>query len=227
MQLSTLALLAPAIVSVLALPAPSLDQSVADLIVAATAKDRVALLNDKDYVFDFFNATPAAVNSGEDGSVTMARRDTFPALVGSGVAMAVGRIGPCGLNTPHTHPRASEFNYAINGTFQVGMLEENGARLVMNTIRPGQATIFPHGAIHFEQNLGCEEVLFLAAFSDEDPGVSQLTDLFTIPTEFLDATLGIDETKAKQLAMGIPKNVVFGVDECLARCGIKKANCTK
>jgi oxalate decarboxylase/phosphoglucose isomerase-like protein (cupin superfamily) len=224
MQLSTLILLAPAIVSILALPTPSLNQTVDELILAPTAKDRVALLTNTDFVFDFFNATPAAVTSGEDGSITLARRDTFPALVGSGLAMALGRIGPCGLNTPHTHPRAAELNYAINGTFHVGMLEENGARLVMNTIRPGQATIFPRGAIHFEQNLGCEEVLFLAAFSDEDPGVSQLTNLFTLPTDFLDATLGVDESEAKQLVMGIPKNVVFGAKECMARCGIKKPN---
>ena len=43
---------------------------------------------------------------------------------------------PCGMNVPHTHPRATEILYAANGT-------ENGARLVLNTLGPGQATVFP------------------------------------------------------------------------------------
>lgn len=68
---------------------------------------------------------------------------------------AIGLLGPCGINTPHTHPRATEFNFAVNGTFRVGTLQENGARFVYNELKPGQASVFPQGAIHFEQNLGC------------------------------------------------------------------------
>ncbi len=71
--------------------------------------------------------------------------------------MAVGFLGPCGYVTPHTHPRATEIAYAVNGTMQVGFLQENGARFVFNEIGPGQATIFPKGSIHFEMNNGCGE----------------------------------------------------------------------
>jgi mannose-6-phosphate isomerase-like protein (cupin superfamily) len=46
--------------------------------------------------------------------------------------------------SPHTHPRASEFLFVINGTgIEVGFIEEDGARYVANTVLPGEATVFP------------------------------------------------------------------------------------
>ena len=81
----------------------------------------------------------------------------FPAVIDQKLSMAIGFIGPCGLVTPHTHPRATEINYAINGTMQVGMLTENGARFVSNTVMPGEAVVFLQGSIHYEMNMGCGE----------------------------------------------------------------------
>jgi hypothetical protein len=63
----------------------------------------------------------------------------------------------CGMNIPHTHPRATEINIAINGTLRTGMLAENGARFVFNDVPAGSAAVFPKGAIHFEMNLECGE----------------------------------------------------------------------
>ena len=214
-------LLASMALSSLALPTPKND-TVAKLLTAATAVDRLNLLQDVDFVFDFFNPNAAAISaSTPNGHTVAARRDTFPALVGSGLAMTVGFLGPCGLNTPHTHPRSAEFNIAINGTLRAGMLEENGARFVMNTLNPGQATLFPRGAIHFEQNLGCQPAMFVAAFSDEDPGVSQLTNLADLPVDIVQAVLGESNADVQHLISGIPKNIALGVEECLQRCGIK------
>lgn len=71
------------------------------------------------------------------------------------MAMTIGYLGPCGYNTPHTHPRATEFNFAVNGTLQAGLLTENGARFIFNEVKPGSAAIFPKGAIHFEMNTEC------------------------------------------------------------------------
>ena len=211
---------------VLALPAPTKDQSVALLLTAATAVDRVNLLNDTDFVFDFFNPTTDEITaSGPDGRVVTAKRDTFPALVDNGISMAVGYLGPCGLNTPHLHPRATEFNIAINGTVLAGFFTENDSRFVMNTVQPGQATVFPRGAIHFEQNLGCDPVIFVAAFSDEDPGVSSIApNFFALPNDIVGATLGgLSTTEVDDLTEAIPKNVAFGRDECLARCGLSRS----
>ena len=69
------------------------------------------------------------------------------------------------MNSPHTHPRATEINFSINTTLRGGVLIENGARFAEIDIRPGTATIFPPGAIHFEMNPSCEEAMFVAGQS--------------------------------------------------------------
>lgn len=78
------------------------------------------------------------------------------------------------MNTPHTHPRATEINFSINTTLQAGFLAENGARFVNVELAAGSAAIFPQGAIHFEFNPSCEAAMFVAAFNNEDPGVQQV-----------------------------------------------------
>ena len=89
-------------------------------------------------------------------------------------SLAVGFLGPCGMNTPHTHPRATEINFSLNTTLVAGFLEENGAAFRSVNITAGSAAVFPQGAIHFEMNPSCEPALFVAAFNGEDPGVQQL-----------------------------------------------------
>jgi oxalate decarboxylase/phosphoglucose isomerase-like protein (cupin superfamily) len=86
------------------------------------------------------------------------------------------------MNTPHTHPRAAEFLYVVsNGQLEAGFIEENGARFVINTLTQGQGTIFPKGSIHFQANLGCEPLTFVAALNDEDPGASQIAQRCKYP----------------------------------------------
>ena len=88
--------------------------------------------------------------------------------------MTIGFLGPCGMNTPHTHPRATEINFSVNTTLRAGFLEENGARFVDVELAAGSAAVFPMGAIHFEMNPSCEPAMFVAAFDNEDPGVGQV-----------------------------------------------------
>ena len=77
------------------------------------------------------------------------------------------------MASPHYHPRAAEFLYMLSGSsLQVGFLQENGARLVANTIVPGQGAIFPKGSFHYQSNLGCEPAAFVAGLNNEDPGVA-------------------------------------------------------
>ena len=78
------------------------------------------------------------------------------------------------MNTPHVHPRATEINFSLNTTLRGGVLIENGARFAELDIRPGTATIFPQGAIHFEMNPSCEAAMFVAGFNNEDPGVTSI-----------------------------------------------------
>ena len=90
-------------------------------------------------------------------------------------------IRPCGMNSPHTHPRATELLYVVNGELEAGFIEENGARFVVNTVSQGQGALFPKGSIHYQINLGCEPLTFVAALNDEDPGVSQIAQRCEYP----------------------------------------------
>ena len=74
-------------------------------------------------------------------------RETFDlALIGSSFFLTRYKllIRPCGMNTPHIHPRATEFLYLVsNGQLETGFIEENGAIFVINPLIQGQGTTFP------------------------------------------------------------------------------------
>ncbi|KAJ7180840.1 RmlC-like cupin [Mycena filopes] len=216
---STAVVLSTVFASVLCTP---LSDEVAALRLDPTAVDRVNTLSpDKQFIFDFFNP-PAGVTSGAAGHTVTATSGTFPAVVGNGVAMTVGFLGPCGINTPHTHPRATEINFSVNGTLRTGMLAENGARFVVNDLPAGSMTVFPQGSVHFEMNTGCEPAMFVAGFNGEDPGVSSLAQrFFGLPIDIIDATMGgLGVQVVEGLADKIPDNIAVGTDECLKRCGL-------
>ncbi|KAJ7504213.1 RmlC-like cupin, partial [Mycena galericulata] len=201
-----------------------LSDEVATLRLAPTAVDRINdLSNDTQFIFDFFNPTGGIV-MGAAGHTVTATSGTFPAVVGNGVAMTVGFLGPCGMNTPHTHPRATEINFSVNGTLRTGMLAENGARFVVNELPPGSMTVFPQGTIHFEMNEGCEPAMFVAAFNGEDPGVQSTAQRFYgLPVDILQATLGgLGVQEVEGMADMIPDNIAVGTDACLKRCGLAR-----
>ena len=89
-----------------------------------------------------------------------------------------------------------------------GFIEENGARFVVNTLTPGQGTLFPKGSIHYQLNLGCEPLTFVAALNDEDPGVSQIAQR----CEYFKILLFLKVTGADvgpfSLVFGLPPDVV-------------------
>ncbi len=63
-------------------------------------------------------------------------------------------LGPCSMLPPHYHPRASNYVVAIHGNTTTYMYEENGARLVTETLTPGMATIFPQASMHVSSAVG-------------------------------------------------------------------------
>lgn len=194
----------------------------AALVAAPTRVDRINILDkDSDFVFDFFDPN-AQATVGNGGHTVSANRGTFPAVTLNGVSMTVGFVNACSINTPHTHPQATEINFIVNGTFLSGFIAENGARQIQNILYAGQAAIFPQGAIHFEANLECEPAMFVAAFDNEDPGVSQIAqNFFGINPDVLSPVLGgLNETEITSLASGIPANVAEGIEACQTRCGL-------
>ncbi|CAE6436994.1 unnamed protein product [Rhizoctonia solani] len=209
--------------------ADELKTLVKELTVAATQSERLAILDeDKDFVFDFLNAAKiqGAVGKGNGGQAVSAKTTTFPALIGNQLAMTVGFLGPCAQNTPHIHPRSAEMLVMVAGdTINTGTFQENGARFVENKIEVGQATIFPMGSVHFQQNLGCDPAIFVAGFANEDPGTLQVAQGFfqQLPPDTVSATLGeLGVEEVQDISKKIPANIAFGVAECVQRCKIDR-----
>ncbi|MCJ1350636.1 MAG: hypothetical protein MMC33_000617 [Icmadophila ericetorum] len=193
---------------------------------AATVVDRLALLEASDMVYDFGKASGNASNTvGNGGHTVKSDRKVFPALVGTGVAMTVGFLGPCGFNTPHTHPRSSEINIVVQGQLVTEFTMENGAKTINNNLTQYQMTVFPQGAIHTEFNPDCTNAVFVAGFGSEDPGVQQTAQtFFGLNPQLVEAVIGGDGTVDGQDVAAfvnvIPKNVALGVKSCLAKCKI-------
>jgi hypothetical protein len=178
--------------------------------------------------FDFKTAPVG----GDGGRILVANEGNFPFLVGEGIAGAVAFIEPCGMNSPHTHPRATEFLTVVEGQLEVGFVMENGlfkdAAKAINalafpfntTLNQFEATIFPQGSIHFQFNPTCERAIFTAALN---PGTSQIAqNFFTLPDDIVNITLGgknhIDPSNVDQFRANLPANLVLAADSCKARC---------
>jgi hypothetical protein len=140
-----------------------------------TAVDRINLLNDTDFVFDFLAPPPGdAITTDKGGHTVKADRKLFPALIGTGVSMTLGFIGPCGFNTSHTHPRSPQINVIVEGSLATLFVPENGVEPIgPNVLDKFQMTVFPQGSTHMEWNPDCDRAVFVAGFASEDPGVEQ------------------------------------------------------
>ncbi|RDW90744.1 germin family protein [Aspergillus mulundensis] len=203
---------------------------ITSLLLAPTQADRAALLTQPgDYIFDFneSNAPGGSESKGKGGFSVAAHSKTFPALIGNGAAMTLGFLGPCGMNTPHVHNRATELNVVVKGRLVTNFILENGARPVENTLDLYQMAVFPQGAIHQEFNPDCGETVFVAGFNDADPGVSQVAqNLFGLRGDVVQATLGGIQTfngqDIESFREMIPANVALGIEACLDRCGLAR-----
>ncbi|KAL8863480.1 MAG: hypothetical protein Q9178_000161 [Gyalolechia marmorata] len=196
------------------------------LVLAAKAVDRFDLIPlDTSFKFDFDNPPEDTKSEGKGGRTVRADRKSFPPLIGTGASMALGFLGPCGFNTPHTHPRSAEINLVIQGSLETEFTLENGARTVRNTLATHQMTVFPQGALHTEFNPNCDDAIFVAGFANEDPGVQQVAQsYFGLGQDVVEAATGNGFTfEGKDVAEFrslIPDNVALGVESCLKKCGI-------
>ncbi|EJD50746.1 RmlC-like cupin [Auricularia subglabra TFB-10046 SS5] len=199
-----------------------------DLVDEPTALGRFKLLNASinNFIFNFLDPNNAPSPEGEDGFIVLATAANFPATIGNNVAMGVGFMGPCGLNVPHLHPRSAEILIALNGSLTFGTITENGATFITSTLKDHEATVFPAGSVHFQQNLGCDPAQFVAGFGSDDPGRLDIAPaLFQdLPADITSATLGgIGVQEVQSIAAKIPLNIAWGVQQCLDTCGLTRA----
>lgn len=225
-----------------AVPAPTQDQAqlFRDLFTAPTAIKRFQRLLVQGStlltgdalrtltVFSFNNAAPAPGAKG--GATKAANIETFPILTGLGISTTLGFLEPCGINTPHVHPRATEFLTLVEGAnLKFGYVLENGLvgagqnPEIAGFLNKFEGTVFPQGSIHFQFNDNCDKATFVASLNSEDPGTSQVAqNFFALNSQIVNATLGspktIDGKNIEEFRKYIPANLAQDVDVCLARC---------
>lgn len=138
------------------------------LLLAPTQKQRINLLNQPgDFLFDFNNPPEGATSTGKGmfnlrsysscqstianqrqsigGKLVSANAETFPGLIGNGGAMTVAFLGPCGLNSPHVHNRATELNLPVKGRLVTSFFEENGVTAREDLAETFNLAVFPQG----------------------------------------------------------------------------------
>jgi len=142
-----------------------------------TCKD-ASKVNASDFFSDIL-AKPGATNNSYGVLVTGANVQKIPGLNTLGVSMSRVDYAPGGMNPPHTHPRATEIVFVLEGTLDVGFITTANV-LISKTISKGEIFVFPKGLVHFQKNNGKEPASALAAFNSQLPGTQSIAlTLFT------------------------------------------------
>jgi hypothetical protein len=133
--------------------------------------------------------------------------------------MTVIYLNPCRLNLPHI----STISYVAKGTIRCGFWTENTGEFHSLILNEGQGIVFGPGAIHFEQNMGCDDAVLVAAFNKEDPRTSQLTEsIKALLLDILSATLGESQNEINNTRQNYPKTPVKGINSCYKVCNINR-----
>ncbi|KAL2549088.1 Germin-like protein subfamily 2 member 4 [Forsythia ovata] len=96
-------------------------------------------------------ATDPTIPLPPDFKVFKASMAEFPALNGQSVSFALLTYPPGTVNPPHTHPRASELLFLLEGSLEVGFVNTTN-KLFNQTLEEGDIFIFPKGLMHFQYN---------------------------------------------------------------------------
>ncbi|KAG6773019.1 hypothetical protein POTOM_020271 [Populus tomentosa] len=125
---------------------------------------------------DFFFAglaKPGLTNNTSGSLVTAANVQKIPGLNTLGVSMSRIDYAPGGLNPPHTHPRATEMVFVLEGQLDVGFITTANV-LISKTIKVGETFVFPKGLVHFQKNNGQVSAAVIAAFNSQLPGTQSI-----------------------------------------------------
>ncbi|XP_027353481.1 rhicadhesin receptor-like isoform X2 [Abrus precatorius] len=174
-------------------PDPLQDICVADpasgvKVNGFTCKD-AAKVTPSDFFSDIL-AKPGATNTTYGSIVTGANVEKIPGLNTLGVSLSRIDYAPGGLNPPHTHPRATEIVFVLEGQLDVGFITTANV-FISKTIYKGEIFVFPKGLVHFQKNNAKEPASVIAAFNSQLPGTQSIAlTLFTSNPPVPDNVLG-------------------------------------
>ncbi|KAK9920114.1 hypothetical protein M0R45_028675 [Rubus argutus] len=125
---------------------------------------------------DFFFAglaKPGLTNNTFGSLVTAANVQKIPGLNTLGVSLARIDYAPGGINPPHTHPRATEIVFVLEGSLDVGFIT-TANKLISKTIVKGDVYVFPKGLVHFQKNNGKVPAAVIAGFNSQLQGTANI-----------------------------------------------------
>lgn len=125
-----------------------------------------------DFFFDGL-AKPGLTNTSSGAVVSGANVQKVPGLNTLGVSLARIDYAPGGLNPPHTHPRATEIVFVLEGELDVGFITTANV-LISMSIKKGEIFVFPKGLVHFQKNNGKDAAAVIAAFNSQLPGTQSI-----------------------------------------------------
>ncbi|KAK6911724.1 Cupin 1 [Dillenia turbinata] len=155
-----------------------------------------------DFFFDGL-AKPGLTNNTQGSLVTAANVEKIPGLNTLGVSLSRIDYAPGGLNPPHTHPRATEIIFVLEGELDVGFITTANV-LISQHIKKGEIFVFPRGLVHFQKNNGKEPAAVIAAFNSQLPGTQSIaTTLFaaspTVPDDVLTKAFQIGTKEVEKI----------------------------
>ncbi|KAH1032147.1 hypothetical protein J1N35_044321 [Gossypium stocksii] len=155
---------------------------------------------------DFFFAglaKPNFPNNTLGSLVTAANVEKIPGLNTLGVSMSRIDYAVGGVNPPHTHPRASEIAFVLEGELEVGFITTSNV-LISKRIKKGEIFVFPKGLLHFQRNIGKTRASAITAFDSQFSGTQSIAaTLFTaspaIPKDVLSKAFQIHPREVERI----------------------------
>ncbi|XWS58036.1 hypothetical protein CRYUN_Cryun08bG0000700 [Craigia yunnanensis] len=155
---------------------------------------------------DFFFAglaKPGFPNNTVGSLVTAANVEKIPGLNTLGVALSRIDYAPGGVNPPHTHPRATEIVFVLEGELEVGFITTSNV-LISKWIKKGEIFVFPKGLVHFQKNVGRMPAAVITAFNSQFPGTQSIAaTLFaaspTVPDDVLSKAFQIGRKEVQKI----------------------------
>lgn len=155
---------------------------------------------------DFFSnilGKAGSTNNTFGSIVTGANVEKVPGLNTLGVSLSRIDYAPNGINPPHTHPRATEIVFVLEGQLDVGFITTSNV-LISKTISKGDIFVFPKGLLHFQQNNANVPAAVISAFNSQLPGTQSIaTTLFSATPSLPDHVL----TKTFQVGTGVVQKI--------------------
>lgn len=120
----------------------------------------------------------------------------FPGLNTLGLSVARTDLAMDGMVLPHSHPRASEMMYVIQGTVIAGFIDTKN-RPFQKILEEGDVFVIPRGLLHFCLNAGFGPATIHSVLNSQNPGVVSIAGAM-----FLSDSRVSERLLARMLSLG-------------------------